>query len=136
LLVTQTRTSAAASGGAGESGAAEPETEVLSSKFHFVDLAGSERIKRTGAVGQRMREGININQGLLALGNVISCLGDPNRKVGACLLDAHGATMCLCHRRRSRVSGTHGSIDRRSFHQHRASTCPSVTPRSRGCCKT
>ena len=54
--------------------------EVLVSKFHFVDLAGSERIKRTGATGKRRQEGININQGLLALGNVISCLGDPTRK--------------------------------------------------------
>ncbi len=43
-------------------------------------VAGSERLKRTGAVGDRMREGININQGLLALGNVISALGDPARK--------------------------------------------------------
>lgn len=43
-------------------------------KFHFVDLAGSERAKRTGATGQRLKEGININRGLLALGNVISAL--------------------------------------------------------------
>jgi len=54
--------------------------EIITSKFHFVDLAGSERLKRTGAVGDRMKEGININQGLLALGNVISALGDPSRK--------------------------------------------------------
>ncbi|KAJ2845171.1 hypothetical protein IWW36_004893, partial [Coemansia brasiliensis] len=45
------------------------------SKIHFVDLAGSERIKRTGAAGDRAREGISINAGLLALGNVISALG-------------------------------------------------------------
>lgn len=44
------------------------ETEVTRSKFHFVDLAGSERAKRTGAEGQRLREGIDINKGLLALG--------------------------------------------------------------------
>ena len=55
-------------------------TEVRTSKFHFVDLAGSERAKKTGAVGQRLREGININVGLLALGNVISALGDPTKK--------------------------------------------------------
>lgn len=42
--------------------------------------AGSERIKRTGAEGERLREGININCGLLALGNCISVLGDPSRK--------------------------------------------------------
>ena len=61
------------------SGADDPlavsEEEVITSKFHFVDLAGSERLKRTGAVGERMKEGININQGLLALGNCISALG-------------------------------------------------------------
>lgn len=44
------------------------------SKLTFVDLAGSERLKRTGAKGDRMREGININVGLLALGNVINAL--------------------------------------------------------------
>jgi hypothetical protein len=50
------------------------------SKFHFVDLAGSERLKRTNAEGDRKKEGISINQGLLALGNVISALGDENKK--------------------------------------------------------
>ena len=44
------------------------------SKFHFVDLAGSERAKRTQAVGQRLKEGIEINKGLLVLGNVIAAL--------------------------------------------------------------
>ncbi|KNC96556.1 uncharacterized protein SPPG_08143 [Spizellomyces punctatus DAOM BR117] len=52
----------------------------LLSKFHFVDLAGSERLKRTNAEGDRKKEGISINQGLLALGNVISALGDDTRK--------------------------------------------------------
>ncbi len=50
------------------------------SKFNFVDLAGSERQKRTQASGQRLKEGININQGLLVLGNVISALGDPKKQ--------------------------------------------------------
>ena len=45
----------------------------------FVDLAGSERMKKTGAEGERMREGIKINEGLLALGNVINALGDDER---------------------------------------------------------
>ncbi|XP_013171054.1 PREDICTED: chromosome-associated kinesin KIF4-like isoform X2 [Papilio xuthus] len=49
---------------------------ATTSKFHFVDLAGSERIKKTKASGERLREGVKINQGLLALGNVISALGD------------------------------------------------------------
>ncbi|GJM86813.1 hypothetical protein PR202_ga02708 [Eleusine coracana subsp. coracana] len=58
--------------------------DVLSSKFHLVDLAGSERAKRTGADGLRLKEGIHINKGLLALGNVISALGDEKkRKEGA-----------------------------------------------------
>ena len=43
-------------------------------KMHFVDLAGSERAKRTGASGERLQEGIQINKGLLALGNVINAL--------------------------------------------------------------
>lgn len=47
---------------------------VLRSKFHFVDLAGSERQKRTKAEGKRFKEGVQINQGLLVLGNVISAL--------------------------------------------------------------
>eukprot|EP00127_Corallochytrium_limacisporum_P001107 Clim_evm18s39 gene=Clim_evmTU18s39 len=51
------------------------------SKINFVDLAGSERLKRTRAEGNRAKEGIAINYGLLALGNVISALGDTSRKV-------------------------------------------------------
>ena len=55
----------------------------LGAKFHFVDLAGSERVHRTGNVGDRFKESIHINSGLLALGNVISALssGDGKRKV-------------------------------------------------------
>ncbi|KAL4225702.1 Kinesin-like protein kif21b [Mactra antiquata] len=56
------------------------EFETLTAKFHFVDLAGSERLKRTGATGDRAKEGISINCGLLALGNVISALGDVTKK--------------------------------------------------------
>ena len=56
------------------------ETEFMTSKFHFVDLAGSERLKKTGASGAVMREGININRGLLALGNVISALTEDKGK--------------------------------------------------------
>ena len=39
---------------------------VQKSKFNVVDLAGSER--------QQLKEGININKGLLVLGDVISVL--------------------------------------------------------------
>lgn len=56
---------------------ADGEWVTLTSKFHFVDLAGSERLKRTAAQGDRVKEGISINSGLHALGNVISALGDP-----------------------------------------------------------
>ncbi len=54
--------------------------EVRKCKFRFVDLAGSERAKRTGAQGLQLKEGIDINKGLLALGNVISALGDDSKK--------------------------------------------------------
>ncbi|KAJ2820658.1 hypothetical protein FBU31_005150, partial [Coemansia sp. 'formosensis'] len=58
---------------------ARGDSARIVSKLHFVDLAGSERLKKTLAVGERQREGIAINSGLLALGNVISALGDPHR---------------------------------------------------------
>ena len=51
--------------------------------MHFVDLAGSERLKKTGAVGNTMKEGININMGLLSLGNVISALTEPGKNGAA-----------------------------------------------------
>lgn len=54
-------------------------TEEISSKFHFVDLAGSERIKKTGATGQLLKEGISINKGLLCLGQVISALTEDKK---------------------------------------------------------
>eukprot|EP00578_Thalassiosira_sp_NH16_P016541 CAMPEP_0181108648 /NCGR_PEP_ID=MMETSP1071-20121207/17742_1 /TAXON_ID=35127 /ORGANISM="Thalassiosira sp., Strain NH16" /LENGTH=1002 /DNA_ID=CAMNT_0023192265 /DNA_START=14 /DNA_END=3022 /DNA_ORIENTATION=+ len=59
---------------------AESSRVVRRSKFNFVDLAGSERQKRTNAKGQRLREGININKGLLVLGNVISALASGDEK--------------------------------------------------------
>lgn len=55
--------------------------ELKSSKFHFVDLAGSERLGRTGAEGERAKEGIKINYGLLALGNVINALSENQKHV-------------------------------------------------------
>uniref|UniRef100_A0A8C1S7C4 Kinesin family member 21B n=1 Tax=Cyprinus carpio TaxID=7962 RepID=A0A8C1S7C4_CYPCA len=68
--------------GVSDGSISQPEYETLTAKFHFVDLAGSERLKRTGATGERAREGISINCGLLALGNVISALGDQSKKAG------------------------------------------------------
>ncbi|CAE7366356.1 KIN4A [Symbiodinium natans] len=61
-------------------GDAWSEDDYVTAKFHLVDLAGSERAKRTGAVGSRFKESIAINSGLLALGNVISALGDPAKR--------------------------------------------------------
>ena len=85
----------------------EVEGEQIVCKLTFVDLAGSERLKKTGAEGERMREGIQvrvalipdigkclqnyrltihhyamasqINVGLLALGNVVNALADDKR---------------------------------------------------------
>nr|XP_018632555.1 kinesin-like protein KIN-4A isoform X1 [Nicotiana tomentosiformis] len=54
--------------------------EYLCAKLHLVDLAGSERAKRTGSNGLRFKEGVHINKGLLALGNVISALGDEKKR--------------------------------------------------------
>ncbi|KAF3778780.1 Kinesin-like protein [Nymphaea thermarum] len=62
----------------------ETGEDYLCAKLHLVDLAGSERAKRTGSDGLRFKEGVHINRGLLALGNVISALGDEKkRKEGA-----------------------------------------------------
>ncbi|XP_011074401.1 kinesin-like protein KIN-4A [Sesamum indicum] len=54
--------------------------DYLCAKLHLVDLAGSERAKRTGSDGLRFKEGVHINKGLLALGNVISALGDEKKR--------------------------------------------------------
>jgi hypothetical protein len=56
------------------------EPACVCAKFHMVDLAGSERNKKTEAVGQRFKEAVHINGGLLVLGNVINALGDAARR--------------------------------------------------------
>ncbi|XP_072518024.1 kinesin family member 4 [Salminus brasiliensis] len=56
------------------------KSDTVVSKLHLVDLAGSERQKKTKAEGDRLKEGISINRGLLSLGNVISALGDESKK--------------------------------------------------------
>uniref|UniRef100_A0A8C8ZMI8 Kinesin-like protein n=1 Tax=Prolemur simus TaxID=1328070 RepID=A0A8C8ZMI8_PROSS len=45
-------------------------------KMSLIDLAGSERASSTGAKGERLREGANINRSLLALINVLNALAD------------------------------------------------------------
>lgn len=55
-----------------EGNAPTSEYETLTAKFHFVDLAGSERLKRTGATGERAKEGISINCGLVGARQVTS----------------------------------------------------------------
>ncbi|XP_037677476.1 chromosome-associated kinesin KIF4A [Choloepus didactylus] len=55
------------------------KNSTFRSKLHLVDLAGSERQKKTKTEGDRLKEGININRGLLCLGNVISALGDDKK---------------------------------------------------------
>ena len=49
---------------------------VRMSALNLVDLAGSERISKTGAEGQRKKEGAAINKSLLTLGTVISKLSE------------------------------------------------------------
>lgn len=42
----------------------------------LVDLAGSERANSTGATGDRLKEGANINKSLTTLGKVIGALAE------------------------------------------------------------
>ena len=44
-----------------EGDGAQTIDEFMVAKFHFVDLAGSERVKKTGATGNTLKEGISIN---------------------------------------------------------------------------
>ncbi|XP_074602251.1 kinesin-like protein KIF28 [Brevipalpus obovatus] len=47
-----------------------------SSIIHLVDLAGSERLSGTMAIGDRLKEGVSINQSLSCLGNCIQALAE------------------------------------------------------------
>ncbi|RLN67197.1 hypothetical protein BBJ29_006239 [Phytophthora kernoviae] len=57
----------------------------MNAKINLVDLAGSERASKTGATGDRLKEGAAINKSLSALGNVINMLAstDKIRRAGS-----------------------------------------------------
>lgn len=50
------------------------DARSVTSKLNLVDLAGSERQSKTGATGDTLKEGCNINLSLSALGTVIDTL--------------------------------------------------------------
>ena len=83
-------------------------TDYKYAKFHFVDLAGSERAHRTGNVGERFKESVFINSGLLALGNVISALADSKKKVK--MKSEHIATLNFCVYQSFILSSIHPSL--------------------------
>lgn len=54
----------------------------VTSRICLVDLAGSERIKKSQAVGDRLKEGTSINQSLTTLGLVIKALVERSQQRG------------------------------------------------------
>ena len=62
---------AVAASASGESSIPSPR-DAMRAKLTLVDLAGSERVKRTGAEGARLKEGININKGKFVV--VVLCV--------------------------------------------------------------
>ena len=56
--------------------------KVTRGKLCLVDLAGSERGAETNNMGQKLRDGANINKSLLALANCINALGKASRGKG------------------------------------------------------
>lgn len=57
----------------------ETGRQVCVSKLCLIDLAGCERAAATANRGVRLFEGANINRSLLALGNCINILSDPEK---------------------------------------------------------
>ena len=57
----------------------ESGRQITFSKLCLIDLAGSERAAATENRGTRLLEGANINRSLLALGNCINILSDPEK---------------------------------------------------------
>ena len=54
--------------------------KIVKAKLNLVDLAGSERASKTGASGDTLKEGANINKSLMALGTVINALAEEATK--------------------------------------------------------
>jgi len=73
--------SSCSSSSSSSSGGVDYMEETLDAKLHLVDLAGSERLGKSGAQGARLLESCAINQGLLALGNVIDALSEGRQHV-------------------------------------------------------
>lgn len=69
----------------------EFQTLLLCEVSMLLILFQSIFYRGTGAVGSRFKESVSINSGLLALGNVISALGDPAKK-GRVALELPSAT--------------------------------------------
>ena len=84
-IVSISLTQLISDGGRGGGGAGGGHVKEMTSDIVLVDLAGSERAESTGATGARLKEGIEINVSLSALGNVISALAEkaniPTKKV-------------------------------------------------------
>jgi len=55
--------------------------EPLTGKLLLCDLGGSERLKRTEAAGDQLKEAIEINKSLSALGDVIEAVAERRRQV-------------------------------------------------------
>lgn len=60
---------------------AEQNMEYQFSSFKFCDLAGAERIKKTGNVGDRLKEAGGINKSLLVLGRCLEAVQQNQNKV-------------------------------------------------------
>ncbi|XWS47617.1 hypothetical protein CRYUN_Cryun14cG0167600 [Craigia yunnanensis] len=54
---------------------------VARGKLSFVDLAGSERVKKSGSVGDQLKEAQSINKSLSAIGEVISALSSGSQHI-------------------------------------------------------